>query len=86
MTTAGLAAIEAAKADGSWSQIDEVDALIVPPDLAVALSAVPAAAAAYEALADSAKKQYLWWIHSAKRPQTRADRITATVHRLATGA
>lgn len=83
MSAAGLDAIETAKADGSWSQADAVDALVVPPDLEAALDAVPDAAAAYESLGASGKKQYLWWIHSAKRPQTRADRIARTVQQLA---
>ena len=82
MTGAGQAAIDQALADGSWSQTDEVDALVVPPDLAEALASAPAAEAAYDALPDSAKKQYLWWIHTAKRPRTRADRIAETVRRL----
>ena len=84
MTGAGRAAIEQAKADGSWSQTDDVDALIVPPDLEMALESA-GAKAAYEALADSVKKQYLWWITSAKRPVTRAARITETVQRLSDG-
>lgn len=83
MAPAGLAAIDAAQADGSWHQADEVDALVVPADLEEALTRVPAAAAAYASLADSAKKQYLWWIRSARRAQTRADRIARTVDRLA---
>jgi uncharacterized protein YdeI (YjbR/CyaY-like superfamily) len=82
MTEVGKAVIDRAKADGSWSQADEVDALVVPPDLRAALDTTPEAAAAYEALGDSAKKQYLWWIHSAKRPATRANRIEETVRRL----
>jgi uncharacterized protein YdeI (YjbR/CyaY-like superfamily) len=85
ITAAGQAAIDRAKADGSWSQADEVDALVVPADLASALAASPGAASAYDALPDSGKRQYLWWIHSAKRPATRADRITETVRRLAAG-
>ena len=84
MVEAGQAAIDQAKTDGSWSQLDQVDALIVPTDLQTALDATPDAAAAYEALADSAKKQYLWWIHSAKRPATRAHRIEETVRKLST--
>ena len=84
MAEAGQAAIDQAKADGSWSQLDQVDALIVPPDLQNALDATPDAAAGYESLGDSAKKQYLWWIHSAKRPATRADRIEETIRRLTT--
>lgn len=84
MTAAGRAMIEEAKADGSWSQTDDVDALIVPPDLEAALGSA-GAKAAYEALADSVKRQYLWWISSAKRPVTRAARIAETVHRLSDG-
>ena len=85
MTEVGQATIDEAKADGSWSQADEVDALVVPSDLQAALDAAPAAKAAYRALADSAKRQYLWWIHSAKRPSTRADRIEETIRRLPSG-
>ncbi len=82
MTEAGQARINEAKADGSWSQADEVDALVVPPDLQAALDDAPEATAAYQALTDSAKKQYLWWIHTAKRPATRANRIEETIRRL----
>lgn len=85
MTEVGRATIDQAKADGSWSQTDEVDALIVPPDLEGALDAAPQAKAAYEALIDSAKKQYLWWIQTAKRPGTRANRIEETIRRLSSG-
>jgi uncharacterized protein YdeI (YjbR/CyaY-like superfamily) len=82
MTERGQGAIDQAKADGSWSQLDDVDALIVPPDLRTALQAVPEAEAAYEGLGDSVKKQYLWWIHSAKRTTTRSSRIDETIRRL----
>ena len=82
MTEIGQAAIDRAKADGSWSQLDEIDALIVPPDLQTALDSVPEALTAYQSLGDSAKKQYLWWIHSAKRPATRTNRIKETIRRL----
>jgi uncharacterized protein YdeI (YjbR/CyaY-like superfamily) len=75
MTEAGLAAIEQAKADGSWSQADATEALIVPEDLARALAAVPGAEKAYEALADSTKKQVLWTVYNAKRAETRAKKI-----------
>jgi uncharacterized protein YdeI (YjbR/CyaY-like superfamily) len=82
MTDKGQAAIDAAKADGSWSQLDDIDALVMPADLEDALAAAPEAQLAYEALSESAKKQRLWWIHSAKRPATRARRIDETVQRL----
>jgi uncharacterized protein YdeI (YjbR/CyaY-like superfamily) len=85
MTPAGRAAIDRAQSDGSWSQTDEIDALIVPADLAAALAGDRQARAAYEALPDSAKKQYLWWVHSAKRAETRANRVAETVRRLSAG-
>lgn len=85
MTGAGRDAIDQAKADGSWSQTDEVDALVVPPDLAEALESEQARPL-YDALADSAKRQYLWWIVSAKRSGTRASRIEETVRRLLDGS
>jgi uncharacterized protein YdeI (YjbR/CyaY-like superfamily) len=82
MTEVGQATIDRAKADGSWSQTDEVDALIVPSDLEAALAAAPAARVAYEALIKSAKKQHLWAVYSAKRPETRAKRIADVIRQL----
>jgi len=82
MTAAGQAVIDRARTDGSWSQTDEVDALIVPPDLDAALDAAHEARSAYEGLSDSAKKQYLWMVYSAKRPETRARRIAEIVEGL----
>ena len=83
MAPPGRTAIEKAQADGSWSQTDEVDAMIVPPDLAEALAAAPTANARYLALPDSTKRQHLWWIHSAKRPSTRQHRIASLIGLLA---
>jgi uncharacterized protein YdeI (YjbR/CyaY-like superfamily) len=85
MTPAGEEVIEAAKADGSWSILDDVDALIVPDDLASALNAASVAGShtsardAYDALADSRKKQLLYHIIAAKRADTRARRINQVV-------
>ena len=82
MTEIGRAVIEKAKEDGSWSQYDEVDALIVADDLALALAAAPEAKAAYEGLANSVKRQLLWSVYSAKRPETRAKRIEEMIREL----
>ncbi len=82
MTDVGHATIDRAKADGSWSQTDEVDALIIPPDLETALNDAPEARHAYEQLLDSAKKQHLWSVYSAKRPETRAKRIAQVIQSL----
>ena len=78
MTDAGLASIEAAKADGSWSRLDDVENLVVPPDLAGALDARPPAREHWEAFPRSVRRGILEWIVQAKRPATREKRITET--------
>jgi uncharacterized protein YdeI (YjbR/CyaY-like superfamily) len=85
MTPAGMAAIEAAKRDGSWNSINDVEDLVVPEDLAAALAADPSAEKNFHALSDSARKLALHWVVSAKRPETRAKRIAATVTASAEG-
>jgi uncharacterized protein YdeI (YjbR/CyaY-like superfamily) len=79
MTPAGLAAIEVAKANGSWTSLDAVEALTVPDDLAAALSANPEAARNFAAFPPSARKAYLHWVSQAVRPETRAERIAGVV-------
>ncbi|MEL6696979.1 MAG: YdeI/OmpD-associated family protein [Bacteroidota bacterium] len=75
---AGQAMIDRAKADGSWTIYDEVEDLIIPPDLAEALSQTPPAMVNFENFAPTYRKGILWWIISAKRPETRAKRIATT--------
>jgi len=75
MAPAGLAAIERARANGSWEVLDSVERLEVPDDLAVALAASPPAAANFAAFPPSARKQLLGWVTFAMRPETRAARI-----------
>jgi uncharacterized protein YdeI (YjbR/CyaY-like superfamily) len=82
MTEFGQAAIDRAKVDGSWSQTDEVDALIIPADLEAAFKEAPRLRTAYLQLADSAKRQHLWSVYSAKRPETRARRIADIIRQL----
>ena len=74
----GLAVIEAAKADGSWSALDEVEALQAPDDLLEAFSKYPASSDNFEAFPRSAKRAILEWIMNAKRPETRASRVEET--------
>ncbi len=86
MTPAGLAAVEAARADGSWSLIDQLDALVIPADLADALrGAGPTLPAAFDALTESQRKQLLYRILTAKRDETRAKRIAEMVSALSAG-
>jgi uncharacterized protein YdeI (YjbR/CyaY-like superfamily) len=79
MTDAGRAAVEAAKANGSWTSYDAVEDLIEPDDLAEALDADPEARAAFDGYPPSTRKQLLWSVVSARRPETRAARIAKVV-------
>ena len=79
MAPAGLAAIELAKANGAWTSLDAVEALLVPDDLAAALSANPEAARNFAAFPPSSRKAYLHRVSQAVRPETRAQRIASVV-------
>lgn len=83
ITEAGLAKIEAAKADGSWSALDAIDALEMPPDLERALAANRTAKKNFDGFSQSARKGLLYWITSAKRAETREKRIAETVAKAA---
>ena len=85
MTDAGRAAIEQAKADGSWTLLEPVEALVVPDDLAVAFEAHVGALAQWEAFAPTTKRAYLLWVYTAKREATRARRVAETAERVAAG-
>jgi uncharacterized protein YdeI (YjbR/CyaY-like superfamily) len=74
----GLAKITAAQNDGSWTLLDDIEALIIPPDLQTVLIANPPAVENFNAFNRTAKRNILQWIASAKRPQTRQQRITET--------
>jgi len=79
MAPAGVAAIDRAKANGSWEVLDSAERLVVPADLAAALDARPPAAANFAGFPPSARKQMLAWVALAMRPETRADRIRRVV-------
>lgn len=78
MTPAGLAKIEVAKADGSWTALDHARQAELPDDLVVALAAHPPAAENFQAFPPSTRRAILEWIGLAKRPETRVIRIETT--------
>lgn len=78
MAPAGLAKVEAAQQDGSWSALDAVEALEIPPDLESALAANPLAQQHWDDFPRSVKRGILEWIANAKRPETRARRVAET--------
>lgn len=77
MAPTGLAAVAEAKRLGTWSKLDAVEALEIPEDLAQAL-AHAGGAENFEAFPRSVKRGILEWITTAKRPETRAARVTET--------
>jgi uncharacterized protein YdeI (YjbR/CyaY-like superfamily) len=78
MSLAGLAVVEAAKKDGSWDFLDDVERLEVPADLAEALAAYPEAAQHFSAFPRSVRRAILEWIKQAKQPETRVKRVLET--------
>lgn len=86
MRPSGLAAVEAAKADGRWEAAYAGQASIeVPDDLASALVAEPAAQAMFGELTSQNRYSVLLRISSAKKPETRQRRIEKYVQMLARG-
>lgn len=75
MTEAGLRAVEVAKVNGSWSSFDDVEAMIIPDDLAEGLASTAGAREGFEKMSASDRKMVLYWVASAKRPETRSNRI-----------
>lgn len=80
MTAAGMAKITAARKDGSWKSLDEVENLRVPADLTRALAVDTQARRHFGEFSDSARRLIIRWITSAKRPETRLRRIQETVN------
>ena len=86
MRPAGLAAVEAAKADGRWERAYAGPATItVPDDLAAALAAEPAAEKEFGVLDGANRFAVLWRVHTSASPATRAKRISALVQMLSEG-
>ena len=82
ITHAGLEKVEKAKRDGSWNRLDDIDKeLVIPIDLKAALAENPIADEHFEKFSSSNKKQYLWWLKSARKAETREKRIQDIVSR-----
>ena len=86
MRPAGMAAVEAAKADGRWDRAYAGPASItVPDDLTAALAEHPGAAEFFAGLDGTNRYAVLWRVHTSATPQTRAKRIAALAQMLAEG-
>jgi uncharacterized protein YdeI (YjbR/CyaY-like superfamily) len=76
MRPAGLAAVEAARADGRWEVAYEPQSrATVPEDLQRELDAHPRAAAFFASLDSRNRYSILYRLQDAKRPETRARRL-----------
>jgi uncharacterized protein YdeI (YjbR/CyaY-like superfamily) len=76
MQPAGLAAVERAKADGSWTSLDRAESGTLPPELVRALADHPGSAAHFDAFPPGVRKQLISWVDVAKREETRVRRAT----------
>ena len=62
-----------------------VSSLLMPAEFAEAVKNNPQAEVAFNNLASSHQKQYLGWIVTAKRPETRQKRIFVSIQLLSEG-
>jgi uncharacterized protein YdeI (YjbR/CyaY-like superfamily) len=86
MRPAGLAAVEAAKADGRWeSAYQPSKNAEIPADLQAALDANPKAKAFFATLRGANRYAVIYRVSTAKKPETRARRIADFVGRLERG-
>ena len=80
MEKPGLAEVERAKHDGRWeSAYDGARSSSVPADLAAAFARDARALAFFEALDGANRYAILYRVQTAKKPETRAERITRFV-------
>lgn len=80
MHESGSKKMIAAIKDGSWTALDDVENLIIPKDLQTAFDNTPKAFTNYQNFSPSYRKNYLYWLHQAKRETTRKKRITEIIN------
>ena len=82
MTLAGLETVNEAKSNGKWSTAySSKTAPAIPMDLAEALQKNEAAWKNFQEFSNSTKLQYVYWVNSAKKDETRQKRISAIVEK-----
>jgi uncharacterized protein YdeI (YjbR/CyaY-like superfamily) len=83
MRPAGMREVEKAKADGRWAAAyDGQRSIQVPPDLQAELDADPAMKEFFEGLSSQNRYAFLYRLHDAKKPETRARRFAQFVEML----
>jgi uncharacterized protein YdeI (YjbR/CyaY-like superfamily) len=80
MTEAGLAKIRSARKSGAWERASRPSRPpAVPADLRRALASRPEAREHFRALAPSYRTLFIYWVVSAKKPETRERRLARVV-------
>ncbi|MEJ2627331.1 MAG: YdeI/OmpD-associated family protein [bacterium] len=86
MTAYGMSKIQTAKKSGKWYKSPRPDiSFEIPEEFKQALNNDPEAKKFFDTLAPSYKKQYLGWISTAKRQETRQKRINEAISLLTRG-
>lgn len=87
MTKWGMAKVESAKKSGAWDNpvSKPVFDLSMPPEFKKALLENPNAMERFKKLPISHRKEYLLWIVTAKKPETRERRIAESIRMLNEG-
>ena len=86
MTPAGLAHVDAAKADGRWHDAYAGSAaMVIPQDFLDALETIPDAKAFFETLDRKNLYPIYYRLQTAKRPETRAKRMAQILAQLERG-
>lgn len=75
MHESGLNSIAAAKKNGSWTVLDDVEKGIIPEDLKAAFDKNTQSFSNYQSFTRGQRKSYLYWLNQAKREETRQKRI-----------
>ncbi len=75
MHRSGLETIKIAKENGSWTSLDNVENGVIPKDLQKAFNKNAEAFTNYQNFAPGYRKSYLYWLHQAKKQETRDKRI-----------
>lgn len=81
MTAKGMALIEEAKKNGSWDALNDVENLVLPPDMN-ALLEKELLLADWEALSRSVKRAFLEQLQNTKRAETRQRKLQGLVVKL----
>jgi len=88
MTDAGLVFVSEAKASGEWDRRHSRPSMPtdeLPIELNEAFKTHPAASETFHALAPTYQKQYILWIATAKRAETRQRRANEAIEKLERG-